>query len=174
MPGPVFLAGKRLTLRLPQPEDYELLAGHYNDPSVRRQFGDIRIPMTTEAVANFFGGDEVFDFLACHDGTPVGHVFHRRVDLEGRNAELGYLIAPDQQGKGYATEASDLCLTHAFDGLGLHKVWARVQAGNDASMRVLEKLGFRQEGVLREHWYGFGDHVDEYRFGLLRSERKAE
>jgi len=64
-------------------------------------------------------------------------------------------------------EAAKLGLIHGFDGLGLHKIRARTVAENEASKRIFEKLGFQQEGVLREHWYGFEDYVNEYRFGLL-------
>ena len=110
-------------------------------------------------------------FLVCREETPVGSAFLVDVDLVGQNAELGYWITPDEQGNGYATEAAELCLTHAFDELGLHKVWARTVEDNAASKRVLEKLGFQREGVLREHWHGFGRYVDEHRFGLLESER---
>lgn len=59
---------------------------------------------------------------------------------------------------------------YAFDEMGLHKVIAGVLDGNEASMRVLEKLGFEQEGVLREHENSFGEYKDRYLFGLLRSE----
>lgn len=172
MPGPVFLEGDRLTLGVCDTDDYDLLAHHYSNPSVRRQFGDVRVPFSPEAVVAFFdeGQETIHHFIACDDGTPVGHVFLRRVDVQARNGELGYTIFPDHQGKGYATEGSRIILRHGFDGLGLHKIWARVSDHNDASMRVLEKLGFEQEGLLREHFYGFGEYVDEYRFGLLDSE----
>lgn len=172
MPGSVFLEGERLNLRTVEGDDYGLLVRHYNNPNVRRQFGDIRLPFSADDLAVFYEEREetIHQFLPSQDGTPVGHVFLRRVDLEARNGELGYMVFPDHQGNGYATDASELCLDHAFNGLGLHKVWARVSDGNEASVRVLEKLGFTREGVLREQFYGFGDFVDEYRFGLLRSE----
>lgn len=173
MPGPVFLKGDRLTLRIVQPEDYEFVARHYTNPSMRHgAFEDIHTPITADDVATMVEDTEDYHlFLACREETPVGSAFLIDVDLEGRNAELGYWITPDEQGNGYATEAADLCLTHAFDELGLHKVWARTVEDNAASKRVLEKLGFQHEGVLREHWQGFGRYVDEHRFGLLESER---
>jgi RimJ/RimL family protein N-acetyltransferase len=55
--------------------------------------------------------------------------------------------------------------------LGVHKVYARVAESNEASMRVLEKLGFQQEGVLREQSYCLGEHLDMHYFGLPESER---
>lgn len=172
MPGPVFLDGERLALRTVRPADHEFIARNLNSPNVRHEgYQDVRTPVSEDDVAATVERDDTHVFLACRGETPVGSTSLKRIDLEGRKAELGYWIAPDQRDNGYATEAADLCLTHAFDELGLHKVWARTVGDNEASNRVLEKLGFRREGVLREHWYGFERYVDEYRFGLLRSER---
>jgi RimJ/RimL family protein N-acetyltransferase len=94
------------------------------------------------------------------------------LDTLAWTGELGWVvIRPDDQGDGYATETVDLCLTHAFDDRGLHKVWAEVIDGNEASMRVLEKFGLQHEGVLRDHEYADGDFVDDFRYGLLSSKR---
>ncbi|WP_226042748.1 GNAT family N-acetyltransferase [Natrinema sp. DC36] len=173
MPGPVFLEGRRLTLRTLEPEDYEFVARHFTNPSMRHGgFEDIRNPITPKDIKQRIEeADDFHAFLAYREETPVGSAYLIDVDLEGRNAELGYWITPDEQGNGYATEAAELCLAHAFDELGLHKVWARTVEDNEGSKRVLEKLGFQQEGVLREHWLGYDRYVDEYRFGLLESER---
>lgn len=172
MPGPVFLEGERLNLCTIRPDDYAFIVEHVNDPTVRHGgFEDIRTPVTEDDLARIVEeADDRHTFLACRGETPVGSSFLVDVDTEGRKAELGYWIVPEKQGNGYASEAAELCLVHAFDQLGLHKVWARTVADNEASKRVLEKLGFQREGVLREHWQGFGRFVDEYRFGLLRSE----
>ena len=172
MPGPVFLEGEQVTLRAVQPEDYEFLVRNLNNPKLRHAgYETVRAPVSEDDIAAKIEVGNHHLFLVCHDGSPVGCASIKDIDLEGRKAELGYWITPDRQGKGYATEAADLCLTHAFDELGLHKVWARTAGDNKASNRVLEKLGFQQEGVLREHWYGFGRYVDEYRYGLLEAER---
>lgn len=173
MPGPVFLEGERLSLRTVTPDDYEYVARQLTNPEMRHGgFEDIRTPLTSEDVAGIVEETDDFHmFLACREESPVGSAFLVDVDLEGRHAELGYWIAPDEQGKGYATEAAELGLTHAFDQLGLHKVWARTIHDNEGSKRVLEKLGFQHEGTLREHWLGLDRYVDEHRFGLLKSER---
>lgn len=172
MPGPVFLEGEQVTLRTVQPEDHGFLVRNLNDPTVRHAgYETVRAPVSEDDVATEVESDDSHTFLVCREETRVGSASIKDIDLRGRKAELSYWIAPDEQGKGYATEAAALCLTHAFDELGLHKVWARTVGDNEASKRVLEKLGFQQEGVLHEHWYGFGRYVDECRFGLLRSER---
>jgi RimJ/RimL family protein N-acetyltransferase len=169
----MFLDGERLTLRTAQSDDYGFIARHLNNPTARHTgLQDIRIPFYEDDIAAIVEEqDDYHMFLACREGDPVGSAFLSDIDFEGRKAELGYWIVPEEQGNGYATEAAQLCLIHGFDELGLDKIWARTVGDNEASKRILEKLGFKQEGVLREHWYGFEDYVDEYRFGLLESER---
>lgn len=177
MPGHVFLEGDRLSLRTITPDDFDYMARHLNDPEVRHGgLEKSRTPFYSEGIEAQFEqvvheDTDAHPFLACQGETPVGSAFLNDVDLEGRKAELGYWIEPDEQGNGYATEAAELVLTHAFDQLGLHKVWARTAHDNEASKRVLEKLGFEHEGTLREQWLGLDRYVDEDRFGLLESER---
>lgn len=172
MPGPLFLEGDSVSLRTVQPSDHEFLRRNLNHPELRHAgYETVREPVSEDAIEARVEADDRHLFLACREGTPVGSASVKNIDLEGRNAELSFWITPSDQGNGYATEAASLCLVHAFDELGLHKVWARTVGENDASKRVLEKLGFQREGVLREHWYGFERYVDEYRYGLLRSER---
>ena len=113
--------------------------------------------------APFLRGDR----LTLRTVTPDDHEFLFEIEPQRDHAELGCWIAPDEQGKGYATEASRLCLDHAFADRGLHKVLARVFEHNDASMAVRDKLGFQQEGRLREQDYIRGAYRDTLLFGLL-------
>lgn len=172
MPGPVFLDGEQVTLRTVQPADYEFFVRNLNDPKVRHAgYESVRAPVSEDDIATRVESSDNHMFLVSHEGTPVGSTSIKDIDLEGRKAELGFWIAPGSRGNGYATEAGELSVTHAFDELGLHKVWARTVGDNEASKRVLEKLDFQQEGILQEHWYGYGRYVDEYRFGLLKADR---
>jgi RimJ/RimL family protein N-acetyltransferase len=172
MPGAAFLRGERVTLRTVQPEDYEFVHEHWNDPSIR--YGaPMPTPISEEDIAGFVEEvDDAIQFLPCRDRTPVGFVMLFDIDAEASHAELGYWVVPDERGAGYATAAADLCLTHAFDDRGLHKVLARVFEGNEASIRVLEKLGFEREGQLRQHRYVNGEHVDVHLYGMTASEHR--
>lgn len=172
MPGHIFLEGDRLSLRTVTADDYDYVARQLTHPDLRKNgLEDLRSPITSQDVADWVEeSEDRHSFLACQGDTPVGIAFLIDIDLEGRKAELGYWIEPAEQFQGYATEAAELVLTHAFDQLGLHKVWARTTADNEASKGVLENLGFQHEGTLREHWLGFDRYVDEHRYGLLQSE----
>ncbi|WP_232703347.1 GNAT family N-acetyltransferase [Halobacterium wangiae] len=166
MPGAAFLHGDRLALHPVTDEDHEFVQDHWNDPAVRRGFARYR-PQRPSDVASFLDDEGAVHFLVCRDGDPVGFLWLFDVeDVMGR-AELGYWVAPDEQGQGYATEAAELGVRYAFDDRGLHRVMARVFATNEASRRVLEAVGFEREGTLRDHYYVDGDHVDAHVYGLL-------
>ncbi|WP_336326570.1 GNAT family N-acetyltransferase [Halovenus sp. HT40] len=170
MPGATFLRGNRIELRTVTPSDYEFLHEYGNDPAIR-EGAPAPTPVREDDLAAFVEEDDrSTQFLPCHDGTPVGFVFLFDIDPQRDHAEVGCWIVPDEQGNRYATEATTLCLEHAFEDRGLHKVFARVFEHNDASMSVLENIGFQQEGRLREHDYIRGEYRDTYLFGLLAEE----
>lgn len=89
---------------------------------------------------------------------------------EHRSGEIGYVLDPDHQGNGYATEAARAVLGLAFDGLGLHRVTARIEDLNPASARVLRRLGMRQEAVLVENEWFKGRWSTEVDFAMLDRE----
>jgi len=117
--------------------------------------------------------DDTLGLLVCRDETPVGFAYlirERPNDPVYRSGELAYWITPDEWGNGYATAASRLLLEHAFDALGLHRIEASAFSSNDASRRVLEKLGFTEEGVARRKALVDGEWTDVVRYGLLEAE----
>ena len=87
-----------------------------------------------------------------------------------RSAALGYCLGANGWGKGYATEAASAVLRWAYDTLDLNRVQAETDTRNVASARVLEKLGFRREGTLREDCVVDGVVSDSWVYGLLRGE----
>ncbi|WGL53632.1 GNAT family N-acetyltransferase [Nocardioides sp. BP30] len=92
------------------------------------------------------------------------------------NAELGYVVHPDHQGRGYATEAGRAMLDLAFDprhGLAVHRVTARIDQRNPASAAVLSRLGMRQEAVLVENEWFKGEWSTEVDFAILDREWRA-
>jgi len=87
-------------------------------------------------------------------------------------AELGYGLAKDSWGKGLMTAATEACIGYAFEVLGLNRIEAHVLDDNERSLRVLSKLGFRGEGLLREYEMVRGELRDFWVLGLLRSDRR--
>jgi RimJ/RimL family protein N-acetyltransferase len=107
--------------------------------------------------------------LAETDGV-IGDVILSLVSVPHRTAEIGYLLHPDHQGHGYATEASRALLRIAFEDLRLHRVVAQLEARNDASARVLERLGMRREAHVIESEWVRGEWQSGIEYGILARE----
>ncbi|MEU4196763.1 GNAT family protein [Kribbella sp. NPDC026611] len=85
-------------------------------------------------------------------------------------AKLGYAINADLWGRGYATDAARVMLRFAFKTLGKHRVTAAIGPENEASVAVVERLGFTYEGHLRDHVFTNGDWRDSLLYSLLADE----
>jgi len=90
--------------------------------------------------------------------------------LDNNRAEVGYALAQERWGQGYMNEALRGLLKYAFESLKLRRLEADVDPRNEASIRTLERLGFRREGFLRERWHVAGEIQDAYFYGLLERE----
>ncbi|SDX15314.1 ribosomal-protein-alanine N-acetyltransferase [Paenibacillus sp. CF384] len=88
-----------------------------------------------------------------------------------RRAEIGYELHPDHWHKGYASEAVATIVAYGFEQLELARIGAVVFVENGASHAVLTKLGFQQEGVLRDYMVQGGKSHDTNVYSLLRSIR---
>ena len=84
--------------------------------------------------------------------------------------EVGWVFHPAVHGRGFATEAAQAILRLCFETLGAHRVYAELDARNDASARLCEILGMRHEGVLRENELFRDEWIDTSIFALLASE----
>lgn len=173
MPGPVFIEGDRVDLRTIEEADLPFLLAAINHPAVRRFAGGDapynRPRYEAERFETISGGD-VVQLLVCDGEEPVGDVSLAPIDDRRGWANLGYRIHPDHRGAGYATEAARLVVSHGFDELRLHRISAAIAAGNDASKRVVEKLGFAHEGTKRDDAFIDGEHVDREIYAVLRGE----
>lgn len=87
-----------------------------------------------------------------------------------RRAEIGYALAQRAWGRGLMHEALCALLDHGFGTLDLNRVEADIDPANAASARALQRLGFVQEGLLRQRWIVDGQVSDSGLWGLLRSD----
>ncbi|WP_237391655.1 GNAT family N-acetyltransferase [Paenibacillus dendrobii] len=87
-----------------------------------------------------------------------------------QNANLGYFIGQEQQGKGYMTDAVKLAVGYAFGELGLHRIQAGVMPRNTPSLRVMEKAGFRSEGLAQRYLRINGVWEDHKLFAITRED----
>jgi RimJ/RimL family protein N-acetyltransferase len=102
------------------------------------------------------------DFLGC--------VSLFEVKRDQLRCEVGYDLLPRVQGQGLATRAVRLALVHAFDVEGFERIEADVDPRHTASLKLVERLGFRREGLLRERWRVPGELADSVLLGLLKRE----
>ena len=106
------------------------------------------------------------------DGLLIGDVYFS-VEATGRQAEIGYTLAAEFQGCGYATEAVRGVLGFAFERIGLHRVTAGADPRNLPSLRLLERLGFRREGYSPESYWDGEMWTDDVRYAMLAREWRA-
>jgi RimJ/RimL family protein N-acetyltransferase len=96
-------------------------------------------------------------------------------EAEGTQAELGWCLAPDAAGQGFATEAVRELFRICFEGLDLRRVVAGCFVGNEPSWRLMERLGMRREShAIRESLHRSGEWMDGYVYALLRDEWAQE
>ena len=104
------------------------------------------------------------------EATFIGTCGYHNWDHTSRRAEVGYDLAPARWGKGLMREALDAILPYGFEKMGLNRVQAMVHPDNARSIHLLQRLGFTQEGVLRDWRFYKGQFWDEACFSLLRRE----
>jgi RimJ/RimL family protein N-acetyltransferase len=172
-PSELVLETERLTLRPLIEQDVEAMTIYRGDPEVCRYLpftpqtaDDIRQRMGhmfgSTSLEGERGGIPVGLFRR-DDGALLGDLVLFHLDRTNGNVEIGWVIRPDVSGRGYATEAVRALVDAAFRQLGVRRVVARIDAENDASARLAERVGMRLEARLVENeWYNgrWGDELD--------------
>jgi [ribosomal protein S5]-alanine N-acetyltransferase len=134
----------------------------------------VQVPFTKEQQEQWFADlqndKQKIVFAICRkvDHTHIGNVSLRMIDLHHRNAQLSIFIADKAvRGKGLGSEALKLLEQYAFSNLGLHKIWCKTAVGYSDVLHFYEKMGFRQEGLLRDHEIRDGVFVDKVLYAKL-------
>lgn len=173
----MILRTERLHLRPIAAGDAEALFASRGDPEVMRywdwpeQESVAAVRAILEAHIPELGDGRTLWWVAAlsPDGPAIGECDLSEIDHHHRRAEVGFLFVRRHWGQGYAQEAMEAVIAHAFGELGLERLWARFHDGNDASKRLLEKLGFAYEGTLKSHIVRDGARRDCHLYGRLRS-----
>jgi len=116
------------------------------------------------------GKSVVFGVQLKRGGNLAGGIGLRDIDTEHSLAELGFWVAVEYWGQGYATEAARAVVGFAFEQLGLNRVYAHHMVRNPASGRALAKLGMKVEGLLRQRVRKWGVFEDVVPLAVLREE----
>ena len=174
------LATERLCLRPYVVDDLDALLGMFGRPDVcryldwepmdgaaartllERRVGQTRIERDGEGIA-----------LAIADpasNAMIGEVVLRLTSAPDRQGEVGWSLHPDAQGHGFATEAAREMLRLGFDVMGLHRIVAECDPRNEASIRVMERLGMRREAHMLDTRFIKGEWVGSMIYAMLESE----
>ncbi len=100
----------------------------------------------------------------------IGTVTLFNINHTHRRAEIGYALGSAHWGRGLASEALRAVLHHAFDAMRLVRVEADTDPRNESSLRMLTRLGFQREGLLRRRWFVADEWCDSAWLGLLRED----
>lgn len=175
MLGPI-LEGERVRLGPPAPEHLPVFLRWFADPHITR-FLLHRFPPSLrqedEWLERMARSDEdiVWAIVVKATGTLIGSTGFHRITWRHRHATNGIAIGErGHWGKGYGTETIRMTTAYAFRELGLEKVLTEVYEGNDASRRAMERVGFRQCGLLRRNRFFDGRWHDEWLGEILREE----
>jgi len=168
---------ERLKLRPFNRGDVDAVFAYRSLPAVARYLFDD--PMSHEECAEAvrlragqiaFAGEGDKILLAIErkaDSRLIGEVSLIWRSIADEQAEIGYILHPEAQGQGHATEAAQALLAFAFGQVRLHRVYARCDARNAASAKVMARLGMREEAHLHEHAFVKGRWDEELIFSIL-------
>jgi len=170
------IVGPRIQLRALERSDLPTLVGWRNDPEIYRWFFEHE-PLSLARQETWFERllqkQDEWLWLAETPGERdvVGMIGLSRIDWRNRRAEMGRLIvSPRHRRHGYAREMSELALAYAFEHLNLHRVTLEVFADNAAAIALYARLGFQEEGCLRQHVFAQGRYRDVLIMAKLRPE----
>ena len=172
------LRADRIVLRWIEESDLDALYQVFAHPDVTRYWSTPPFERPEEAelllhdIRTRFAQRELFQWgiARAEDDVLIGTVTLHRMDLSNRRAEVGFALAREAWGHGLMREALTTLIAFAFDDLRMHRLEADVDPDNDASLGLLERLGFQREGYLRERWIVAGAIRDTVLLGLLERE----
>ena len=173
------IPGETINLRAVERHDVPLLHRWFNDPIVMDGWGWSAPARSMHTVAAqvedwlareiAFGRPEalVAESLA---GDPIGLVIVRVDRPEARSVELSLLVDVDRWGQGFGADMLQTTLEACFDGWGVHRIGVRVEEGNERALALYRRLGFQEEGRLRQAAFRDGRHADVLLFAQLAAD----
>ena len=174
----------RLTLRPLVEADVADVFAVFSDPIVMRYWDGVLMKTHQDAmryidhIHHGFRRRELFQWGITENatGTVLGTCTLTHFSMTHQRSEIGFALLQKRWGNGLGSEAVTAVIEFAFGTMDLHRIEADVDPRNERSLRLLERLGFRREGHLRERYYMNGERQDAVMLGLLRpqwTERSA-
>ena len=176
------LMTERLLIRPLTPDDLDRHHALFADPDVVRYlyFGPFDRAAAQEHLERRSvvelpseGGWINFGVEVQGEGVLIGELAMGFISAGHAHYEVGYVFDAAYEGHGYATEGAAMIVELAFAGLGAHRVSGRLDARNERSARVLERLGMRREAHFLENEFVKGEWTDELVYAVLEPEWRA-
>lgn len=166
---------KRLSLRRIQLSDKKVITNLANNPAVAATTMRMPYPCSVEYIESWIrkdrqlgGKDSGFFVISLKDSNEIIGVVGLEVEQENERGELGYWLGLDYWNRGYCTEAAKAMLDYGFNTLNLNRIWTFYIEGNNASGKVLEKIGMQHEGTLKKHIKKNGVFKDLEYYGKIK------
>ncbi|OOQ61095.1 GNAT family N-acetyltransferase [Mucilaginibacter pedocola] len=177
-PFPTLLTA-RLTMRELNFDDADALFTLRTDPDVLKYI-DINQPKAIEAVYDWIKmilgihekNEGVMWALSLQGSTEmIGSIGIWNINKQHHRAEVGYMLSPLHQGKGFMQEALNEAIAYAFGHINLHSVEANLNPDNIASINLLERCGFVREACFKENYNYKGTFVDSAVYSLITTKK---
>lgn len=140
----------------------------FNEPRTRKDNAEELAKRVTQTKLENDG--DTLLLAVDYNGTVIGYVLLTLLSRDNSQGEFGYVFHPEYHGKGLASEAAVEMLRLGFETLNLHRIIGRCDPRNDASARLMERLGLRKEAHFRELEIFKGEWGDEFTFAMLKNE----
>lgn len=168
----------RLLLRTAVLADAPAIYAYRSDPAVSRYQGRTgslaaarrQLKLNAAAKPNTPRTWYQLALLKKDGGALIGDIGIHFIDKENSQAELGYTLAPEHQGLGYAAEAVARVVDYLFKQLGKHRVTASADPRNKRSLKLMERLGMRREAYCKKSFWTGKAWADDVLYALLRAE----
>lgn len=170
---------ERLILRPLETDDAARLLAIFSDPVVMKYWNTAPWVGVQDAYSFISESNDsilrqeslVLGIYAKSTGELAGKCMLFSYDKESKRAEIGFGLSRSCWGKGYIGEAGEALIQYGFNALGLRRIEAEIDPDNHSSAKALEKLGFSQEGLLRQRWEINGVVSDSALYGRLASDQ---
>ena len=173
------LRGKKISLASIKENNLEQLREWRNRPELRKYFREhkeISQVMQTTWFNKINQDSNQVNFEICdkESNKLIGHCGLYYINWVHRHAEFGIYIGNDNfRNGGYGADSLRTLIKYGFEDLNLNKIWCEVYS-NNKSLEVYRHLGFKDEGILREHYYNDGQYWDSHMLSLLKKEYRTK
>ena len=177
----VLIETERLILRNIDLKDTDTFLGYRNDPFVAK-YQSWEPILNRKQVSDFISELQIHKIGEPGKWNQIVWILKKnmvhigdcalKVQDDNRQAELGFTLSRQYQGKGYAYEATGALINYAFEELSLHRIFSITDCKNISAIKLLKSLGMRQEGHFIENIFFKGAWGDEYLFAILQKDWK--